>query len=100
MSRINRLEISIWSPTIEEIQKGFLFFYGSGGRTYVLSRIYNPPKPSFEKGGLWQGDALHCFAIWTTPSKSWINRLEISIWCPTNKEKDFLANPSLLRPGK
>ena len=27
----NRLEISIWSPTIEEIREGFLFFYGSGG---------------------------------------------------------------------
>ena len=32
--------------------KGFPLFFGSGGRTDVLSSIYNPPKPSFDKEGL------------------------------------------------
>ena len=50
-------------PTIEEIQIGFPLFYGSGGRTDVLNYIYNPSKPPFDKGGLWQGVALHCSAI-------------------------------------
>ena len=36
-----------------------------------------------DKGGLWQDLVLHCFANWTTPSKS----LEISIWCPTIEDK-------------
>ena len=63
-----------------------------GGRTDVLSYIYNPSKPPFEKGGLWQDLVLHCFAIVIAASKSRINRLEISIWCPTIEEirKDFL----------
>ena len=55
------------------------------GRTDVLSHIYNPPKPSFDKEGLWQGDALHCFAIVIVASKSRKKRLEISIYCPTTK---------------
>ena len=69
-----------------------LFFYGSGGRTDVLSHIYNPSKPPFDKGGLWQGFALHCFAIVIVASKSCKKRLEISIWCPTIEEirKGFL----------
>ena len=46
-----------------------VLFYGSGGRTYVLSHIYNPPKPSFDKEGLWQDFVLHCSAIaYTRPS--------------------------------
>ena len=53
----------MWCPTIEEIREDFLFFYGSGGRTYVLSHIYNPSKPPFDKGGLWQDLVLHCEAI-------------------------------------
>ena len=39
------------------------FFYGSGGRTDVLNYIYNPSKPPFDKGGLWQGVALPCIAL-------------------------------------
>ena len=42
------------SLTIEEIRKGFLFFMVAGGRTDVLTYIYNPSKPPFDKGGLWQ----------------------------------------------
>ncbi len=64
--RAHNPEVGGSSPppaTIEEIRKGFLFFYGSGGRTDVLNYIYNPPKPSFEKEGLWQDLVLHCFAI-------------------------------------
>ena len=57
-SWINRLEISMGSPTIEEIREDFLFFYGSVGRTDVLSHIYNPSKPPFDKGGLWQDFVL------------------------------------------
>ena len=52
----------------------------------VLSHIYNPPKPSFDKEGLWQGFALHCFAIVIVASKLCKMRLEISIWCPTIEE--------------
>ena len=45
----NRLEISILCPTIEDKSQDLpSFFYGSGGRTDVLSHIYNPPKPSFK----------------------------------------------------
>ena len=91
--RAHNPEVGGSSPppaTIEEIREGFLFFYGSGGRTCVLSYIYNPPKPSFDKEGLWQDFVLHSFAIWTTPSKS----LEISIWSPTKKEK-LNVSPSL-----
>ena len=33
-----------------------------GGRPRT-AHIYNPSKPPFDKGGLWQGLALHCFAI-------------------------------------
>ena len=59
-----RLEISIWCPTIEDKSLDLpSFFYGSGGRTYVLSHIYNPSKPPFDKGGLWQDFVLHCSAI-------------------------------------
>ncbi len=64
--RAHNPEVGGSSPppaTIEEIREGFLFFYGSGGRTYVLSHIYNPSKPPFDKGGLWQDFVLHCFAI-------------------------------------
>ena len=39
-----------------------------------------------DKEGLWQGDALHCFAIAIVASKSCKNRLEISIWCPTTTD--------------
>ena len=46
-----------------QIIRFVLFFYGSGGRTSVLNHIYNPSKPPVDKGGLWQGIALHCFAI-------------------------------------
>ena len=51
------------------------------GRTDVLSHIYNPPKPSFDKEGLWQGT----LAIVIVASKSRKKRLEISIYCPTTK---------------
>ncbi len=33
------------------------FFMVAGGRTCVLNYIYNPSKPPFDKGGLWQGIA-------------------------------------------
>ena len=42
MSCINRLEISIGSPTIEEIREGFLFFLVAGGGL-VSSVIYTIP---------------------------------------------------------
>ena len=62
-----------------------------GGRPRT-AHIYNPPKPSFDKEGLWQGSALHCFAIVIVASKSCKKWLEISIWSPTIEEnrKDFL----------
>ena len=45
----NRLEISILCPTIEDKSQDLpSFFYGSGGRTCVLSHIYNPSKPPFK----------------------------------------------------
>ena len=36
-----------------------------------------------DKEGLWQGSALHCFAIVIVASSACNNRLEISIWSPT-----------------
>ena len=63
-SRIKQLEISVWCPTIEEIQIGFPLFYGSGGRTDVLSEIYIPSKSPFDKG---ERTALHCCAILSAP---------------------------------
>ena len=60
-----------------------------GGRPRT-AHIYNPSKPPFDKGGLWQGVALHCFAIWMVASKSRINRLEISMWCPTTTGETLL----------
>ena len=62
-------------------------FFRSGGRTDVLSHIYNPPKPSFDKEGLWQDLVLHCFAIAIVAFRSCKNRLEISIWSPTIEDK-------------
>ena len=73
-----------------KIERFFLFFYGSGGRTRVLSHIYNPPKPSFDKEGLWQDFVLHCFAISIVASRSCKNRLEISIWYPTTTGETLL----------
>ncbi len=77
---------------------GFPLFYGSGERTDLLNHIYNPSKPPFDKGDLWQGDALLCYAIVynhnarITCSKSSINRFEISMECTTIEEiqSDFL----------
>ena len=45
----------------------------------VLSHIYNPSKPPFDKGGLWQDLVLHCFAIVIVASKSCKKRLEMSL---------------------
>ena len=120
-SWISRLEISIWCPIIEDKSldlPSFFMVAGGGLMSSIISTIHpNPPLSSLapfrcygsakqtslfcshlnrnaDKGGLWQDLVLHCFAIAIVAFRSCKNRLEISIWSPTKKEK-LNVSPSL-----
>ena len=76
--RAHNPEVGGSSPppaTIEEILEGFLFFYGSGGRTDVLNHIYIPPKSPFGKGGF---VARLCLALLRNMN-SRLNVVDISV---------------------
>ena len=75
----------MWCPTIEEIQIGFSLFFVAGGGLERLTFTF-PLNPPLIKGDLWQGLALHCFAILVGAFRSLVTRLEISMLCPTIEE--------------
>ena len=63
MSWINRLEISMGSPTTTGETAMFLLFSFAGGGLMSSVTFTFPLNPPLTKGDLWQDLVLHCFAI-------------------------------------